>query len=281
MAISNYDAIIAARSSGHYEDPFYMKTESITPQAAGVWHSFLNCAGSPASLAITSAAGGFSMNSTIQGAVQLSTPATAANHYLHSAGVCVSTHMGFGAMMLVDVVWAMKGIPLTGTTFAVNSSAWTRSTNGINVQVAIVSDNTGSTASTVIINYTADDGTTGKSTVTLTTASRIHCISPVGQPWATLQATHRGVKSIQNLDVGTTIANKTITLIAFKPILTIPTVKDNVWVERDATLQISGMVPLEKGNDEKGPFLAWLGLSAGTGANASFVSQIRKVWSTV
>jgi hypothetical protein len=277
MAIVSYDGIISARSSGQYEDPFYIKTESITPQAAGVWHSFLNCAGSPASLAITSAAGGVAMNSTIQGAIQLSTPATALSHYLHSAGVCVSTHMGFGAMMLVDVIWGMKGIPLTGTTFDIASTAWTRSTNGVNVQIGIVTDVTGSTASTIIVNYTGDDGTTGKSTVLLTTASKIHCMSPVGNPWATLQATHKGCKSIQSINVGTTIANKTITIIAFKPLMVIPTVKDNVWVERDATLQIAGMTPLEKGTDEKGPYLAWLGLSAGTGACATFMAQIRKV----
>jgi hypothetical protein len=277
MAIVSYDGIISARSSGQYEDPFYMKTESITPQAVNVWHSFLNVAGSPSSLTITSAAGGIIMNSTVAGAISLSTPATALSHYLHSAGVCVSTHMGFGAMMLVDVIWGIKGIPLTGTTYDINSSAWTRSTDGINVQIGVVTDVTASTASTIIINYTGHDGTTGKSTVLLTTASKIHAMSPLGSPWATLQSAHRGCKSIQSINVGTTVVNKTITIIAFKPLLVIPTVKDNAWIERDATLQIAGMTPLEKGTDEKGPFLAWLGLSAGTGACATFMSQIRKV----
>jgi hypothetical protein len=278
MAIVSYDGIISARSSGQYEDPFYMKTESITPQAANVWHSFCNVGGSPSSLTITSAAGGITMNSTVAGALSLTTPATAVSHYLHSAGVCVSTHMGFGAMMLVDVIWAIKGIPLTGTTYDINSSAWVRSTDGINVQMAVVTDATAATASTIIINYTGHDGTTGKSTCLMTTASKIHAINPVGQPWATLQATHRGVKSIQSINVGTTIATKTVSIIAFKPLMVIPTVKDNIWIERDATLQIAGITPLEKGNDEKGPYLAWLGLSAGTGACATFTAQIRKVF---
>jgi hypothetical protein len=277
MAITNYDGIIAARSCGYYEDPFCMKTESITPQAANVWHSFLNCAGSPSSLTITSAAGGVIMNSTVAGAISLSTPATAQSHYLHAAGVSVSGAAGFAAMMLVDVLWGIKGIPLTGTTYDINSSAWVRSTNGLNVQIGIVTDVTGSTASTIIVNYTGDDGTTGKSTVLLTTASKIHAMQPVGQPWATLQGTHRGCKSIQSINVGTTIANKTISIIAFKPLLVIPTVAANSWIERDATLQIAGMVPLEKGTDEKGPYLAWIGLASGTGACASFTSQIRKV----
>jgi hypothetical protein len=277
MAITSYDGIISARSSGQYEDPFCLKTESITPQAAGVWHSYLNVGGSPSSLTISSAAGGITMNSTVAGAISMSTPATALSHYLHSAGVCVSTHLGFGAMMLVDVLWAIKGIPLTGTTYDINSSAWVRSTDGHNVQMAVVIDATAATASTIIINYTGDDDSTGKSTVLCTTASKIHAINPVGQPWATLQATHRGVKSIQSINVGTTIATKTISIIAFKPLMVIPTVKDNVWIERDATLQIAGMTPLEKGTDEKGPYLAWLGLSGGTGACATFFSQIRKV----
>ena len=277
MAIVSYDGIISARSSGQYEDPFCMKTESITPQAVNVWHSYLNVAGSPSSLTISSAAGGFTMNSTVAGAISLSTPATALSHYLHSAGVCVSTHMGFGAMMLVDVLWGIKGIPLTGTTYDINSSAWVRSTDGVNVQMAVVIDNTAATASTIVINYTGHDGTTGKSSAILTTASKIHAINPVGQPWMTLQSAHRGVKSIQSVNVSATIATKTISIIAFKPLLVIPTVKDNVWIERDATLQIAGMTPLEKGTDEKGPYLAWLGLSAGTGACATFFSQIRKV----
>jgi hypothetical protein len=275
VSILSYNDIIACRSTGLWEDPIWQKTESITPQAAGVWHSFLNCAGAPSSLTITSAAGGAAMNSTYAGALSLSTPSTAIGRYLLSAGVSVPAVAGFSAMMLVDVLWGMKGIPLTATSFAIGSTALTRSTNGAGVQMMVVIDATAATASTLSLNYTDLDGTTRNTTCQLTTVSKIHAINPAG--FAFVPISQRGVKSIQSIDVGTTIATKTISLFLIKPLIVIPTVAAYSFIERDATLQIEGITRLETGTDEKGPYLGWLGLAGGTGACASVFAQIRTV----
>jgi hypothetical protein len=65
-----------------------------------------------------------------------------------------------------------------------------------------------------------------------------------------------------------------------KPLMTIPTLGSNQYIERDATLQIEGLTQLTYGSDGKLPYLAFLGLGAGTGANTHLFAQIRTVWST-
>ncbi len=138
MAITNYDSIISARSSGQYEDPF-------------------------------------ALCSTHNGAMTLTTNAVASNRYILTAGAGVAAISGFSAVMLVDVLWGISGISYTGSTFDINSTALTRSTSGIGNQIMCVMQTSNATNAntTATITYTNAQGTTGRTStgIVMTTAS--------------------------------------------------------------------------------------------------------------
>ena len=282
MAISNYDSIISARSSGQYEDPFCIKSESITPLAAGHWISFLNAGGTPSSYLISSAAGGVALNSTHAGAIPLTTNSTNFNRYLLTAGAGQSGVASLGCAMLLDVLWGIGGITYTGATYDINSTALTRSTDGIGNQIMFVmsASHTTATNSTVTITYTNSGGTTGR-TITplvLTTLSRAHHIRPTGFPFCQLAAGDVGVKSIEKVTFASTIGAGNCQIYIVKPILTIPFLGSGMYTERDQTLQIEGMTLLNEGSDGKLPYLGWIASGIGAVANTVFYSQIKTVY---
>lgn len=285
MAINSYDSIISARSSGQYEDPWYMKSESITPYAAGQWISYIRASGVPSSATITSAAGGVAMCSTHAGALPITTQSSAFKHYLLSAGCGVARNDGLSVVGLVDVLWGISGIPYTGSTYDINSTAvpLTRSTNGVGAQIMVVMDtsHTSATNTTATITYTNSAGTTGKTvTVVMTTGSRAHHIRPAGYPFCTLAAGDAGVLSIEKISFNSTIGAGACSIFLVKPIMFMPTLGPYQWIERDATLQIEGLTQMPYGTDGKLPYYAFIGQAAGTTANTNLWAQVRTVWST-
>lgn len=286
MAITNYDSIIAARAAGQYEDPFCMKSESITPLAAGHWVSFLNAGGSPSSvlLSVTSAAGGVALCSTHAGAMTLTTNSTAYTRYLLTAGAGAASNVGFSCAMLLDVLWGISGISYTGSTYEINSTAvpLTRSTDGVGNQIMFVMQTSNSTAvnTTATITYTNSDGTTGRTStgIVASTLARAHHIRPTGQPFCYLQAGDVGVRSIEKISFNSTVASGSCQIFIVKPLVTIPLVGAGVYVEKDQTMQIEGMLRLSEGTDGKLPYLGWIAAGAGTAANTCFFAQIRTVY---
>ena len=284
MAITNYDSIISARSSGQYEDPFCIKSESITPLAAGHWVSMLNMSGTPSSIntVLTSAAGGVALNSTHAGAIRISTHSTTLNHYLLTAGCGAQGIGSLGCAMLVDVLWGISGIAYTGATYDIASTALTRSTDGVGNQILFVQQTSNSTAvnTTATITYTNSEGTTGRvcSGIVATTLSRAHHIRPTGLPFVQLAAGDVGVKSIEKINFNSTVASGSCQIFIVKPLLTIPIVGSGAYIEKDQTLQFEGMIRLTPGTDDKMPYLGWIASGIGAVANTVFYSQIRIVY---
>ena len=284
MALTNYDSIIAARSSGQYEDPFYIKSESITPNAAGHWISFLNAAGTPSSHTLTSAAGGVALCSTHAGAMLLTTNSTEFSRYLISAGVGSMGVGSLGCAMLIDVLWGIAGIPYTGATFEINSTAspLTRSTNGIGNEIMFVMQTSNATNAntTATITYTNSDGTTGRTStgIVMSTLSRAHMCRPTGQPFCYQAAGDIGVKSIEKISFNATIASGSCQLFIVKPLLVVPIIGSGGYVEKDQVLQLEGMIKLNEGSDGKMPYLGWIASGIGAVANTVFYSQIRTVY---
>jgi hypothetical protein len=283
MAINSYDSIISARSSGQYEDPFYFKSESITPAAAGNWISLFRVSGTPSSITITSAAGGVALCNTHTGALPLTTNSTALSRYLLSAGVGVASNAGFSVIQVVDVLWGISNIPYTATPYAVNSTAvpLTRSTDGVGVQLMVVMDasHTSATNTTATITYTNSAGTTGRTAVVvMTTLSKAHHVRPAGNLYATLAAGDVGVKTVESIAFNSTLGAGACSIFMVKPLMSIPTLGSNQFCERDATLQIEGLTQLRTGTDDKLPFIGLVGLAAGTGANTHVFAQIRTVY---
>jgi hypothetical protein len=284
MAISNYDSIISARSSGQYTDPFCIKSESITPLAAGHWVSMINMGGTPSSVlgSLTSAAGGVALNSTHAGAIPISTQSTALGQYLLTAGCGAQGIGSLGCAMLVDVLWGISGISYTGATYEIASTALTRSTDGVGNQIMVVmqASHTSATNTTATVTYTNSDGTTGRvaSVVVMTTLSRAHHIRPTGMPFVQLAAGDVGVKGVQKISFNATIGAGACQIYIVKPLLTIPIIGGGGYVEKDQTLQFEGMIRLNEGTDGKMPYLGWIASGVGAVANTVFYSQIRIVY---
>jgi hypothetical protein len=284
MAITNYDSIISARSSGHYEDPFYIKGETFTPLAAGNWISLLNMGGTPSSInvSLTSAAGGVALCSTHEGAMQLTTNSTNFNRYLLSAGAGQQGVASLGCAWLLDVLWGISGIPYTGATFEINSTALTRSTDGLGNRIMCVqqTNNATNANTTATITYTNSNGTTGRTStgIVMTTASRAHHCRPVGQPFCYLQDGDNGVRSVEKISFNATIASGLCQIYIVKPLLIVPLLGSGMYTERDQTLQIEGMIKLSEGTDGKLPYLGWIASGTAAVANTVFYSQIKTVY---
>jgi len=286
MAITNYDSIISARSSGQYTDPFCIKSEAVTPLAAGHWISMLNMGGTPSSIlgSLTSAAGGVALNSTHAGAIPISTQSTALSQYLLTAGCGAQGIGSLGCAMLVDVLWGISGIAYTGATYEIGSTAapLTRSTDGIGNQIMFVQQTSNATSvnTTATITYTNSAGTTGRvaSGIVATTLSRAHHIRPTGLPFVQLQAGDVGVKTIEKVSFSATVASGSCQIFIVKPLLTIPVIGGGGYVEKDQTLQFEGMIKLSEGTDGKMPYLGWIASGVGAVANTVFYSQIRIVY---
>jgi hypothetical protein len=97
-------------------------------------------------------------------------------------------------------------------------------------------------------------------------------------PFMPLTAGDNGVKSVEKISFSSTLGAGACSIFIVKPMITIPVIAAYSYVERDQTLQIEGMTRLNTGSDDKLPFLGFIGLAAGTGANTSFYSQIKTVY---
>jgi hypothetical protein len=214
----------------------------------------------------------------------LTTNSTSYNRYLLTAGAGNMGVASLGCAMLLDVLWGISGIPYTGSTYDINSTAvpLTRSTNGIGNQIMFVMQTSNSTAvnTTATITYTNSNGTTGRTStgIVMSTLARAHNIRPIGQPFCNLQAGDVGVKSIEKISFNATVASGSCQIFIVKPILTVPLIASGGYIERDQTLQIEGMTRLAEGTDGKLPYLGWIASGIGAVANTAFYAQIKTVY---
>jgi hypothetical protein len=265
MAITNYDGIISSRSASA-DDPFFYKTGTVGGVTAN-WYSFIKSAGSPTSATTYAAAtaGGSLMYATCVGAIPLQAPGNGQTKYLLTFGGMIPTGPEISALALVDVLWAGGGCQSSEATGArnVNSPALTRSTNGLgNTLGVMVATALGTTVSTFTINYTDGDDATQHIDITLTTAAAANRMLPIGNLVA--GATPRGVKSIQSINNQATVGAGAVDVFIMRVLTVIPTIGANVWVERDMTAQIDGILPI--GTTVSNPFLTVAAFTNGTTA---------------
>jgi hypothetical protein len=133
------------------------------------------------------------------------------------------------APSIYDVLWVNSGLTVTTTTAqSVASVAWPArdangSTNGQDVQIGIlvttVLGNAGAVTNCTV-DYTNSDGTAARTATTTLSVFQIPITAVVGCfiPLA-LQAGDRGVRSIQNITLGTSLVSGAISLIAYRPLV--------------------------------------------------------------
>ncbi|MBI3679057.1 MAG: hypothetical protein HY235_01405 [Acidobacteria bacterium] len=265
-AITSYDGIISARGSGNAEDEVFVKTTA-TGGVSGVWYSILRSAGLPASISPGAIPGGSVMNRASTGAAPLLNPATGSK-YLLTFGVSVPSVTGFSAILLADILVAAANISAnTISAQTVNTAALTRYTPGAGVMMILaVSTALGATASNVTISYTNSSGASGRSTgaIAMTASAGVGRLQPgAGGFLIPLQSGDVGVQSVQTATFSAAMGAGVLDLYLFKPLVLIPTVAANTFIERDSTVQIDGLTELVVGTDSQAGCLGCFALTGG------------------
>jgi hypothetical protein len=266
-AITNYDGIINARASGNMEDRLFVKTTA-TGGVSGAWYSLLRGAGFPPTIAPGNIPGGSVMNRASTGAVPLQNPASGSK-YLLTFGVTVPSVTGFSAIMLADILVAAANISANTTAAqTVNTAALTRYTSGAGVlMTTAVTTALGATASNLTVTYTNSDGTAGRSTgaIAMTGSAAVNRLQPgAGGPMIPLQSGDAGVRSVQTVQFSAAMGAGVLDLYLYRPLVMIPTVAANTFIERDSTVQIDGLSELVTGTDSQIGCLGCFVLTGGT-----------------
>lgn len=269
MVLTNYDDIIAARAGGKANDVAYAKT-AVHGGVSGAWYSSFRIAGLPPSIAPTNIPGGSVMNRASTGAIALINPTNPDKKYLLTHGVTVPSVSGFSVILLLDLLVAAANISANSTSAqTVNTNALTRYTDGNGVMmILVVTTALGATASNVTITYTNQDGTTGRSTgaIAMTASAAANRLQPISGVayFIPLQAGDTGVRSVQTIQFSAAMGAGVLDLYLFKPLMLIPTIAANTFVERDSSVQIDGLTELVYGSDNQVGCLGNFVLAGGT-----------------
>lgn len=203
-------------------------------EAAGQYYSFHKDSGFPGAWAPgTPGLAGRTTDGTTTtdgGCLPFRNAASGAN-YLTDYNVVASVA---GHHSLIDVLWVNSGTVVTTTTAqTVNSVAFPArdingSTNGegINVAILVTTATTNAGAITnMTMSYTNSDGTAGR-TATVASFPATAVIGTLVK--FQLAAGDRGVRSIQSLTLGTSLAAGAVSLIAYRQIINRPVIVVNV-----------------------------------------------------
>lgn len=161
MAILTMDDVVTGLTSAQIL-AFY-KTAATT-KGAGYFHSLWAQAGQPSAGATAATAPGETPSASTAGAMAFTAPDGGNTMYLGRASVSSAT---VGHYILYDRLWQVSGFSGTSTSGqAVNSTALTRRTDGIGVQLWVEwITATGSSAANLTVSYTNTADTAGKETV--------------------------------------------------------------------------------------------------------------------
>lgn len=253
-AITTYDGIIAARAGGLGQDIFIGKASMAT--VGGIWYSMMVLAGAGtiatlsglAAGSSTPGAGGSVMTRATTGAWSLGLTNPSAGHgkYLLTFGYTAAQQINM--LMLVDLLVGVSGISSNSATNNVNSIALTRQTSGVGVWPVMETTTAPSAGS---FNWAGTyvgvpSGTTFQATacVSAQIAGRI-------QPNATgfwvcpqLAAGDYGLTSVTTITTSAQFASGVFNLYLAYPLGMIPGLAQNIYAERDSTVQIDGLTTL-------------------------------------
>jgi hypothetical protein len=270
-AITNYDGIIASRAGGKGRDCMAFTTATLGGVTT-VWYYDSHIAGMPGSLSHTGIPGGQLNHSQTTGAFPIGDAAAGEEKYLLTAGIGVS-NANAAVAMLVDYLWEASGISATiNTSQTVNSTALGRYSGTDAAGNMIINECAvahGATAQNLTVTYTNSAGTAARSTgavasVASIAVNRLNTYTGFG-PFMPLAAGDVGVRSIETAQYSAANSAGSDHLAIVRPVLLMPTVAVNTFVERDSTVQIDGLTQLVKDSSERSACLRWLFLTTGTG----------------
>ena len=251
MAITTLDGLIA----GLKPPECFVKVTG-TLEAIGQFHSLFYTAGRPgAAVAPTPGLAGAALTS-YAGQIPFQGAVGGQNIHLARFEGAISTP---GKLILADRLWHNSGIVVTTTTAqTINSAAWPArdaagSTNGEGIHVALEVSTATTNAGAITnmtMSYTNQAGVAGR-TATMSSFPAT-AVAGTFAPFI-LQAGDTGVRSIQSLTLGTSLAAGTVHLVAFRIITSLNVAVPNVGGFLDAVS--SGMPRMY---DNSVPFIVLL-----------------------
>jgi hypothetical protein len=303
-AISNYDGIVTARGSGALQDVFMSMTATQTPVTLS-WYDLMNFASwqpmtAPTITAYSNGAtGGAVLNATSNGS-WLTNPTGSNKKYIVSTGLSVTSITGFAMAMLYDCLWAGSYALTSNATInpttdvAVTRYASTTAGNadyagGNMMQITLYSTLTHTVAGTITTTYTNQGGTAGRTTISTMPATGLltgRIIANTTHNTATVITSSpfmpmtnggdSGVTTVEQVVIsGGTVTVGTVYHKIVRPLVLMPFIAANTYIEQDATLNIGNMVELRNVSQTCG-CLGWNTFSAGTTA-ASMSAFLRMI----
>lgn len=266
-AITTYDGIINGRANGKGQDTqVYLSSQT---SVSSTWHSFLRSTTKfPAgTFAPANIPGGTAPNRDTVGSIilGLSNPTGGDKKYLLTMGYSCSNTLNI--VLLVDLLMAAANVNSNVTTNTVNSTALTRYVSGAGVLTTLeVTSALGVTASDVTMTYTSQSNLSQSTTATAMTTSAIAGrLQPTQTgPFMRLANGDWGVRSVQSVNFSLAMGAGALNLYQYYPLHFLPGIANNIYIERDSTLQIDGLTELVTGTDSELGFLAVFGLPSST-----------------
>jgi len=253
-AIATYDGIINARASGQFNDvPF---TKNTLTTVANQWSSLLRAGGQPAAMVVnaTTAPTETATDRTTTGAlsVGLVNPGGSNRKYLLTFGFGSSSTINFA--LLLDVHVQGGAFRLTVSTaetvaspVAVVRNYGNAATGAGNCISFIETTASSATAHTLTVSYKNQVGSSTSVVFSApATAGTIDGIYPVASTnwFIPLASGDFGVQSVSQTQSNTILAAGVLALILHYPLMLVPGITANVYIERDSTVQIDALTEL-------------------------------------
>ena len=177
--------------------------------------------------------------STDNGCIPIKNPTAGAN-YLTELQMASSVNHSH---LLFDVLWVNSGIAVTTTTAQAITTPTlpardiNGTTNGEGCMIAMLVTTANTNASAIantIVTYTNSDGVSGRTaTLSAIAGSQIPATPVIGTiVWFSLAAGDKGVRSIQSITLGTSLAAGAVSLMICRDIATIGTTIPNVNAQK-------------------------------------------------
>jgi hypothetical protein len=257
-AITSYDQIVSARGSGLANDMMFSKN-SITTVALA-WSTLFRAGGTPAAGTYTNIPGGAVHTRASTGAWSqgLTNPTSGRKKYLLTFGHTSASQIQY--VLLVDLLVACGNINANATgNQTVNSTALTRqhqpthgATAGAGVMMIFdITTALGGTAANLTVNsYTDQDGNAAATTAAaaMTQSGITHRLQPASNltPLFDLASGDYGVRSVETVVMSAAMGAGVIALNLYFPLMMMPGIAANVFIERDSTVQVDGISELAK-----------------------------------
>jgi hypothetical protein len=285
-AISTYDGIVAARGGGAYQDVWWALVSAFGTPVTLCWYDTWKMTWSPGAVptvtAYTNAGTGGAVMDAASNGSWLTNPAGSNKKYIIGVGLSITSLTGMSLAMLVDTLWAGSYSLITNTTINpttdVAVTRWTGSDSpGNMMMMALTSTLTHTVAATITTSYVNQGGTGGQSSISICPATgplvnrvilnTIHNSATINAstPFMPLSnGGNTGVRSLEQVVIsGGTMTVGTADHKIVRPLILMPFIAANSFIEQDTTLNIGNMTELKNASQVCG-CLGWLTFSGGT-----------------